>query len=395
MHKYKKAQLQIQFNWIFVLIIGSVFLLFFFGIINTQSKTTDEKISISQSKYFETVITATGQKPGTLKEYALNNLEVAFSCDAQTNEYGYSVQGLPSRDTKYDVIFTQNILRGDDIQTWTQIWNVPFKAAIFMYITNSHQGFIFYDYGSIKEFPVPTTYFKQLYDKFPKNISVEVIDITFNYEDVIQRNYESNTYVFLFGEEPLDITFDENIKNRIVIIVPDDYAETLFDYGTVFFFNQTDYGTLVKNLEKINVNSDDAINQRQKIYDEFSKHSSPYLGKASLYGAIFSETKQIYECNMGKAFKRLKLAILLQSLRIDEFENNELLSNSCRGELGFNGDNVGDASFFVQNKLNYMNTILHEFEFSETNVNEIFTELQELDDSNKNILAIANCPPLY
>ena len=143
----KRGAIEVQFNWIFVIIVGAVILLFFFAIINNQSKTTEDRISISQSKYFETVITSTGQKVGTLKEYQIPGLKISFECDSGANLYSYSVQNLPARDTKYDVIFTQEELIGNNIQTWTQSWDLPFAVGTFLYITNSKQGYIFYNYS--------------------------------------------------------------------------------------------------------------------------------------------------------------------------------------------------------------------------------------------------------
>jgi len=398
--KEKKAQLQIQFNWIFVIIVGSVFLIFFFGLINSQSKTTDQRISISQSKYFETVITATGQKVGTLKEYEIPGLEVEFFCNAKQLEYSYSVENLPSRDTKYDVIFTQKKLEGDDIQTWTQTWNVPFKAATFLYITNSKQGYIFYNYSEVKGLPGPTSKFEEIQGEFPQNISMDVVDgVDMDWDDVVERNYESNTYVFIKGEEP-DISLDNfniNKKNTIVIIDPlESGADNIFNYGTVYYLTPKEYVALVNQLP---TSSDPSQSEKDKIYSLYDSISqkTTYLGKASLYGTIFSEDKDIYECNMQKAFSRLKLITQLYFIRAGDITLNEDLDFTCRRSWGYYDAEGASAQHPLQ-RLNYLyTTLIPEIQenFDADKSEALNKKLQELNDDSNNILILYKCPAIY
>lgn len=398
--KEKKAQLQIQFNWIFVIIVGSVFLLFFFGLINSQSKTTDERISISQSKYFETVITATGQKVGTLKEYEIPGLEVDFYCDAKQLDYSYSVENLPSRDTKYDVIFTQKKLEGDDIQTWTQTWNVPFKAATFLYITNSKQGYIFYNYSAVKELPGPTSQFEEIQGEFPQNISMDVVDEDdVDWDDIAGRNYESNTYVFIKGEEPKlsEEYFKSTKKNNIVIIDPlVSGADNIFNYGTVYYLTPQKYMDLLEDLPD-NPTSDDE-NKIALAYGNIpSEKTTTYLGKASLYGTIFSEDKDIYECNMQKAFSRLKLITQLYFIRAGDITDNDELEFECRKAWGYY-DAEGSSALHPLQRLNYLYSELIpniQETFNDKKTKELYDKLQELNDDNNNILILYKCPAIY
>ena len=55
MKKAQKAQLAISFNWIFVIIVGAVFLTFFFSLISSQAKTSDQKVSATIAKQFQTI----------------------------------------------------------------------------------------------------------------------------------------------------------------------------------------------------------------------------------------------------------------------------------------------------------------------------------------------------
>ncbi len=399
-----KAQLQIQFNWIFVLIIGSVLLIFFFALINQQSKSTDDRISISQSKYFETVITATAQKVGTLKEYSIPNLEVRFECDTRTNSYGYTVENLPSRDAKYDIIFTKETLIGDNIQTWTQIWEVPFKAATFLYITNSNQGYIFYNHSAFSSvLSESTTQFKDLYGGFPKNISVELVDEEFSFHDVVGRNYESNTYIFLYGEEPRNVEFNEKADNKIIVLRRGEDSFSLFDYGDAYYFSDEEYNAFWNGFY--------TTPTEEELADKYATRTaySSYLGKASLYGTIFSENSTVYECNMHKAFSRLQLVTRLYYLRTNDLIfppntvaeiagctnlANTIISTDCQKALGI-CDNVDAEALFPFQRLYYLSETVLEEGYSNQNTQEAYKYLFELDENNRFISRLANCPAIY
>ena len=120
----KKAQIDMQFNWIFVIIIGAVLLGFFFTAIMSASKSSDQKISVSLAKHFETIIFSAGQKSGTLKTYQTPPVTLHFTCDDGQGLYNYYVGDLKARDTKYDLIFAPDSLTGNSVITWTQKWKV-------------------------------------------------------------------------------------------------------------------------------------------------------------------------------------------------------------------------------------------------------------------------------
>lgn len=408
--KSTKAQIQIQFNWVFVLIVGSIFLIFFFALINNQSKTSDDRISISQSKLLETIISATGQKDDTLKEYELpRDLTIEFACKERGNEYFYSVNGFPTRDTKYDLLFTRDSLQGRYLQTWTQQWEVPFRAGTLLFITNSQQGFIFYNISPLRGGPT-TSRLEALYGSFPSDLSSEVISgDTYEFEDVKDRNYESNTFVFIAGEEPLlgDI---EEVKNpRIVLIRPGGGLQEFFEYGTIYFFTEEQYDKFYTGLQEFYDDHEQGETGYKQALDEFYKQqryvsqSSSYLGKASLYGALFSQDKDSYDCNMQKAYKRLQSITQMYYIRVDAFTSPDSdLRDKCKRALGFtdeqivdeNGDiNLG-SSLYPHNRL----YILYNYLLADgtpENIELVHKYLFELEENNKAIATISRCPIIY
>lgn len=379
--KSQQGQIQIQFNWIFVIIVGSVLLVFFFMLIRNQSDTTEERIDITQSKYFQTVISATGQKSGTLKEYKVKDLSVRFTCNRQTQEYTYSVEDLPSRDTTYEVIFSPELLAGEDIQTWTQDWQVPFSAGNFLYLTNSRHAYVFVQSQSSD--------YEDLIKDFPKNISVEIINSTNTFDDVNRRNYERITYVFLYEEEPTNPTLLSTAltpldaeKNKVILIRKSDEANTLFDVGQIYFLRPSQYNNYLNNQ-----------NRELWYNNQDTSRISSYLGKASLYGAIFSENKEMYECNMEKAFTKLELITELYYHRIENLVASDDLTNLCKEALQ-GPANSAASHLFPYTRLQLLKADVEDG-FSSQSVELAYDHLEQLQDNNRIILGIANCPPLY
>ena len=51
----KKGQVSFQLNWVFVIIIGVIILTFFISVVSKQKEVSDNKISASVAKSFETL----------------------------------------------------------------------------------------------------------------------------------------------------------------------------------------------------------------------------------------------------------------------------------------------------------------------------------------------------
>lgn len=390
--KEKKGQLSIGFNWIFVLIIGAVLLGFFFTAISSGSKSSEQKISVSLVKHFETIIFSSGQKPGTTKTYTTPEVELSFVCNDKLAYYNYKVGDLKARDTKYDILFTPETLFGESIITWTQSWKVPYSVATVMYITNKDQLFIFEQSTS-----TPTRKFEQLTENFVQNVSTYIIDEE-NLAGEIPEGYNSYTYVLFANETNIKYSdlIEENNVN-IVLIYP---AETdIFSYGDLFFLEAKDFRLF--RLGDYDLMSDDSpssflsasgeLEEEFEFYDntnEFSyeKRHSGYIGKASLYGAVFSGSQELYECNMNKAVNRLLLLSVLQSNKLDIIAPD--VSSLCKEQLGL-VDLPGP--YGVLKKIES----LAEEGFDFRLIPDIYYRAEQLQEYNYDLSMSGTCPTIY
>jgi len=338
--KDRKGQLSMSFNWIFVLIIGAVLLGFFFTAISSGSKSSEQKISISLTKHFETIIFSSGQKPGVLKTYVTPEVELSFFCNDNEGFYNYMVGDLKARDTKYDILFTPKTLLGDSIITWTQSWQMPYTVATVMYITNKDHMFVFEKTGD----PAPR-HFTDLVENFANNVTTYIIDEDHSASSV-PKGYDHYTYVLFNDSSILSSQFIQESSDTLVdIVFVNPALNDVFAYGDVFFLKPENMNSF--NLNRFDLVSDDdptvnigisleelgeELTFNSRISPGFLKGQSAYIGGASLYGAIFSGSQNLYECNMNKARHRLFLQTTLQINKLEII--GPAVSSNCRQLLG-------------------------------------------------------------
>jgi len=283
-----KAQLAMSFNWIFVLIVGIVFLTFFFSLIASQSKVSDQKVSATIAKQFQTILGTTTQKAGTFKTYSTPKIELSFYCDANQAMSRYSLNGKIAGYTTHDVLFSPSNLKGTKLYTWTQEWAYPYQVTNFLYVTNKLHMFIFYSPNEV----LPAD-LENLLKIFPTNLTIFMMNDT--HYPTKRLNNNLYTYVFFKNQQPLpDIILTE--KSKVIIIEPNK-SSNIFDSGKVYFLSGNDL-KLNRDLDSFN--------------------NSYYFGAASLFGAIFVGEKQQYDCNMEKAFTRLLMLNKMYQYRTTE-----------------------------------------------------------------------------
>lgn len=371
----KKGQLEISFNWIFVTIIGAIILGFILSFIFSQGAANEQKVSASVAKHFETIITSTNQKIGTVKEYKLPQLTIDFTCDQSQDLYSYSVGDVKAKDTKHELIFSSPSLSGTNIFTWTEKWSVPYQVATFLYITNDreHFSFILSD--------TPTSNEEDIIDYFAKNISSSIINRTGDiFDNVPQASLNKQVYTYVLIENANLVHSDKFValgipkdRVRIIVIQPSNPNKDVFDNGKVLFLTTEDYDNFVDG---------DLTSE--------ADHISNYFGRASLYATIFAGSKERYECGMSKAMNRLQLITLVQYYKILAAE--PYLSSSCKSLLV--GNPLISELEAAKPILELMNKTVADSDFNDaaSQIPEIITRLENI---NNKIVVESNCPLIY
>ncbi len=333
----KKADVEIQFNWIFVLIAGAVILFFFVSIINTQKKTSEEKLAQTSLTNLESILMGAETTPGTLHAIETPNIDTKFDCNS------YYV-GSTKKDIKDSVVFAPDLVKGKQMQVLTLNFDMPFRITNFVYVTHPNIRYIFVynesDLGSKK-------LFEQVNSTLPDNFKREV--------------YKST--------DSLPSTPNNNYKVKVV-----------FFYQPANPFNLSNLGRDVKAL---------AINPSQAnqsiIFYNFTaqKGWSYYLNTSTLIGAIFAEDKAVYDCATSKALKKTNIASQIYQKRTEMLMANFSSPHPCNGHYS----NTNSSLEFI---ISYSSGL----ELNKGTLDTITSQANAIKPENMNLI-YKSCPTIY
>lgn len=280
----QKAQISIQFNWIFVLFVGALIIGFFTLLVinygNIVSRNADQELSSDlQSLFLQAKVSR--QSTGLVE---LPSVEVKYTCDDACNAFGCPssfVSGKASPiQTELMPVFSPALLQGNEMVTWSQDWMLPFRVDSFLYLTSPQIAYVFVGTGDVKDI---------VYSELPPEL--------INFRGKVRRgmtklNWTANSPPSLKGYYKLRfIVFDTqaNVLPSIsTSIAAKDISAVLID------------GNIASGMLKFCKYTGSSFACLPAPTD-----TSSYLGKASLMGAIFSENKEMYDCNMKKAVLHL------------------------------------------------------------------------------------------
>ena len=305
----KKGEIEIQFNWILILIAGALIFLFFFSIINWVRDSSDKGISLTIARNLDAILTGASIPRDTVDIIDSIPFEkIEFSCD------GYIVdKSVNSRPISNKIIFSPTRLEKGVLVTWSFSWSVPFRIVNFLHLSSPKIRYIFIT-GD-----VTNDLFRYLNETFPKELSPE----------------------FYSPANSPPPSFDDynNYKVRIV------YIDTTYDSNHILNFRGLD----AEDVTALHIQSGSGLGGDVTFYKKTSPavsspsfncyltsdcpgSSSKYFAYASLLGAIFSESPEDYECNMEKAFLRMNSIASIYRRRAEALKQYYSLSG---GEPNF------------------------------------------------------------
>jgi len=271
----RKAVVEVQFNWIFILIVGGLLLLFFGGFIVKQKQAADIKLSSQVITDLEAVLIGAGVSAGAAELIEIPDIPIAITCDK------FGIKDVEKPISKANPIFGPNLIKGNFLVTWTKPWDIPFRVTNFLFVTTPQVRYVLVGAGDFAE---------DVFNELPPRT------ITYDEEPRLTMNKEMLA----------DISAMENLKNYKVRFV---------------FFGQQDLTMQAipeklasmpdEDITAVAINGDFNFGQVDfyvKSGDTFEKKgSSAYLGDTTLFGAIFAEDIETYECVMNKAFTKLNI----------------------------------------------------------------------------------------
>lgn len=303
----KRGIIEVQFNWIFVLIAGFIIFLFILSIVFFQQKNANDKLSIELSGKIGTSLRGKEQLPNTYNEISIPRSTINFYCDEDL-QATFKIDGSSTREQlPVEIIFSDNSVSSNTLQVWTQDFDLPFIVTRFMYLSTPQNAIIIYHDDSTLD------YAKNIYSDLPSNTTKILADSS----DISQKisNYANYKIVCFNSICPPGHDYLKISPNNA----------NMYSYGNLEFHKNG-----VSNAGS----------------------SSHYLTSASLFGAIFSNDKDYYECEMNRAFSQFEIKKSLHEVRLNILQS-ELSGLECANVIfgaqaslseAVNGMNLGNVS---------------------------------------------------
>ena len=256
---FNKKAFEIQFNWIFVLVAGALILLFFATVINRQRNVSETSTKATVLKSIDAIITGSGVSSDTTSIIGIPDSNIEISCNR------ISIGGV-SKQYQNLILFAPGSVQGDKLVAQTLSFEAPFKAANLMYLTSTKVRYIIIGNNQLAN---------EINRLLPSDVRKDIVASSSSIRN--ENNYKVRFIVF----DNSDLTGIDLTK------FPNSDVTALKVTGT---------------LEKGN------IEFYKKNRNSWSpKEDSVYLGKASLLGAVYSDSLDVYKCNMKNTFSKLNL----------------------------------------------------------------------------------------
>lgn len=279
----RRAQIDVTFNWIYVLIAGTVILLFFIGLAVKHQQSSEQQLSGDLIRTMQSIFTAASVSEKTKNAIDISGLQdytLYFRCQEGASEYGIKENQQTKQDS-IQPIFSPAEIKGSQLNLWSLPYKLPFKVIDFLFITSES-----------------TQYFLLGNDPF----IAEFLNET-------QQEEGTSFYVNADQIQSLDeITSEKNFQIRIVYFTGVLIRENLPVPSAVRDMADD-------KVTAVSFNTPFTIEYYQKQGSLWKKTSSTSIKIISLggqrdaakYAAIFAANQEMYQCNMEKAFQRLKL----------------------------------------------------------------------------------------
>ena len=346
-----KKGFEIQFNWIFVLIIGAAILLFFTSLVFRQKDLSDAAAKTTLLIDIESLVEGASASLDTTNLIAIPKSKIDISCNK------ISIGGT-SRQYQNMILFAPSSMQGSKLVAQTFAFNTPYRAANILYMTSQEMRYILIG---------DSDFAKEINKNLPAELSKENYPA---YDAPSIKNLNNYKVRFIFVNKPFSATSP----------MPGDLAKMPdADVTALKIINgDNEKGTI------------EFYNKKGNTWE--LKGSSAYPGKQSLIGAVYTDTEEAYSCNMNNVISRVKLVN-------DVYKKRSNSIAGCAGLTPAECTSISSACKGIHNtalaKFNTIAANLLAFPgFSLGNAGNIAAASRDLSAQNKEAQKFS-CPLIY
>ncbi len=363
----KRGQIEVTFNWIYIVIAGAVILLFFFGLVVRQKQVSEERLSGEVVQVMNSILVGAGVSEKTknfIDASGLADYTLYFSCENGVSEFG--IKDRPARtQNNIDPIFAPREIQSSRIVTWSLPYNLPFKVIDFLFV-------------------------------IPSNIKYYVVGNDGEFVNEFLSSTEGIERQFLSNLQQL-----EPEKNRQVRIVDVD-GSSIPAAGVPEALQSWDdqEASAVVFTAK---NQVDFYQKKGAVWQKLNQNPLRIISlagerDAAKYAAIFSADHNLYWCNMIKAFRRLELLT-------EVYGGEEIAFSEAGGKLGSliehyrnipGSECIGYLEKYDANALEALTALRHNVaacQLQPESCLDLIDAAQKLKEANTHLRV--SCTPLY
>ncbi len=338
----RRGNIEVQFNWIFVLIIGALILAFFGTLIYQQKASSESKVTHEILSKLDTKLSGVASSKNTFERIEMPDVEIKFI-------YPDYFLGTQRQNLKERMIFAPSSLRGDFLAAQTRPWNLGFDVATFIYLTNPTVKY--YIVAAADDERFAQTIDSRIERKRSSDDDEELVRMEILSGRAESKGYRKVRMIFI-GSDPTaaDISALSNMPNSDVTalkVIGD------LESGSLAFYKKSGSSFVADGPERF------------------------YVGEALLLGAIFVDGERAYSHLFDKAMKRLYIVSKI-------YENRtQLLAEYSREECQphYLSDRFLTISVFANER-------------KKENIGSLLSTVSSLRETYDEVI-YASCPALY
>lgn len=316
--KHKKGVIEVQFNWIFVIFIGALILIFFTTLVIKSKSTAETRIQATISRDLAAILSGAEVSIGTVNTVAIPKVDIEYECDK------FTIGRIP-RPIRNKIFFTPDIIRGRYIITWALDWSVPFRVTNFLFLTSPEVRIVFLENTGE---PKSRALANKIREVMPEKILYEFADTGNTGEGPFNGSWQT------------EITDNNNYKVRFIFLDPvgDSDPPTEVATGPDPSLNDRDLTFVwiggTEDFGKV------TYFKKQPGATVYTSTQGWYIDDTSFLSTIFAEDGELHNCNMGKAFTRLVLIADIYATRSDQLATSYGAGTPCRSIHGLAKDTL-------------------------------------------------------
>jgi len=369
--KGKKGVVEVQFNWIFVMIAGGLILFFFTTIISGQKATSEKKLNTDLVNQFELIFAGQGVATGTKNQIDLPPVPLQFGCS------DYAI-GEQAKTLGNAVVFSPAVIDSKKMLTSTLAWQVPFKVSNFVYLTAPNVKYYFVDFSpDIQQIITGGMPLGDEYYQFLNRI---------DYEDIVYERNPTVKFIFnMFGGADIPTRLPESFFD-----VSDEQVRAVALEGEGYLATNRDF-TPTLRLKFYKKEGTGWVPDTEGLQgDAFS-----VLKFETFLGAVFAGNAELFQCNMRRALLRLKYVANVYDQKLNLLVGNQ--KYNCILSTDDDDATIGDpcCEIFQTTEFSEMSGLIQPNGMLEANRDLELTRLETLlQGKNENAMR-GSCPTLY